>query len=129
MSLESTYFIAQIIAAAAVIGTLVYGIVQIRINNRLALTQLTNETQQFVNDYNLAIGLDQTAARTFRKGLSDDETLEPDEWTQFNFLITAAFSHYEQQLFLRRQKLIATEVFDRADRQLRFLLSQEGVKV
>lgn len=128
MTIETAYFIAQIIAAGAIIGTLVYGIIQIRDTNRLARNQLSYSAMVSISEFNRAIGLDKASSRIWRKGHSGDDDLNEDERTQFNLLMMSAFSGFEAQLLLSEDGLINPAVVDRSHRQIRYMMSRQGAR-
>ena len=126
MTLETYGNIAEIFSAVAILITLGYGILQLRINNKLARVQLTNQTGQSVHEFFLALGMDAQATKVWHDGLFNYQSLSPNERNQFTHLCTAAFLGLEIQFRLQTEHLIAQQMFDRGDRQLQFLLAQPG---
>ncbi|TNE40595.1 MAG: hypothetical protein EP347_03380 [Alphaproteobacteria bacterium] len=129
MNIETAYFIAQIIAALAIIGSLAYAILQIKINNRLMKIQLSHATATGIASYNQNLGLDKQAARVWRKGINGDQDLDDDEKMQFNLLCSSAFNGYESHLVLERDGLINPELADRYHAQLEHIVSRPGIKL
>ena len=97
MTIELAYYIAQIVAAIAILGTLYYGIRQIRMNNELTRVQHINTSMTGYMDMNLKLGETPQMARVWTLGLKDDPSLSEDERRQFNLILFAAFYGYEGQ--------------------------------
>ena len=116
----------QIISAGAIIGTLIYAIMQIKANNHLARIRLTFDTLQVMHEFNREIGLDNGAARVWRKGLRNDGDLDADEKTQFNLMVASVFNGFECHVLLEQEGLIDPIVW--GDRQMQFMLSRPGVR-
>lgn len=81
MSLEDAYYISQIVAAVAILASLIYAGLQFRIFARQArearLAAYTSDIQQFRQ----AILADRDVARIYRDGLVDFTKLDPlDQW-------------------------------------------------
>ncbi|TNE58160.1 MAG: hypothetical protein EP340_06240 [Alphaproteobacteria bacterium] len=127
MNIETAYFIAQIVAALAIIGSLGYAIAQIKINNRLMKIQLSHATVTGIASYNQSLGLDKQAARVWRKGLKGDSDLDEDEWMQFNLLCASAFNGYESHLVLEQEGLINPDLAHRYHTQLEHIVSRPGI--
>lgn len=81
MSLEDAYYISQIVAAVAILASLIYAGLQFRIFAKQArearLAAYTSDIQQFRS---LMVG-DRDVARIYRDGLEDFTKLDPlDQW-------------------------------------------------
>lgn len=81
MTLEDAYFISQIVAAVAILVSLIYAGLQFRIFAKQArearLAAYTSDIQQFRS----AILADRDVARIYRDGLEDFAKLDPlDQW-------------------------------------------------
>ena len=128
MTIETIYFAAQILAAVAIVGTLLYGIAQLRINNRLARVQLTQQMGMGLHEFYRDLGEHAEKSRIWRDGLRDENKLSPDERTQFTLLCTAAFIGFELQYRLSAEQLVTRQFFDRGARQLEYMVAQPGIR-
>ncbi|TNE37296.1 MAG: hypothetical protein EP347_08400, partial [Alphaproteobacteria bacterium] len=95
MSLETTYLIAQTVAAAAIVLSLIYAGYQVRQNSRLARAQLTNDSSDGIHRFLFELGTNPDAAALWQKGLTEREPLTEKEKVQFSFLMTSSFVGYE----------------------------------
>jgi len=128
MSFSEYGTIAEVFSAFAIIITLGYGIIQIRINNRLARAELTHRTGTGLLEFYLLLGKDAPAARIWRDGVTGAKPLQPDERTQFTLLCTSAFIGFESQFRLQNEKLLTRDFFDRGDLQMKYMMSQPGIQ-
>lgn len=128
MTIETMYFVAQILAAIAIVGTLLYGIAQLRINNRLARVQLTQQMGMGLHEFYRDLGEHTEKSRIWRDGLRDEGKLTQDEKTQFTLLCTAAFIGFELQYRLSTEQLVTRQFFDRGARQLEYMVAQPGIR-
>ncbi len=96
MTLEDFGNLGDFIGGLAVIATLVYLAVQIRQNTRMlrAAGEQTTRSDSTAT-ITLAAQTPENAA-VFHKGLSDPAVLSPEERTQFNLFMAAAFYHFQQ---------------------------------
>jgi hypothetical protein len=81
MTLEEAYFLSQIIAAVAIVASLIYAGLQFRIYAKAAqearLVAHSNDLQQF----RMALVANPDVARIYRDGLEDTHKLDPlDQW-------------------------------------------------
>lgn len=86
MSLESAAYIAEILAAAAVIPSLIYLSIQVRQSNRQTSAEARYGWVESMADINIAVAQDKQAASVWRRGLEDPKQLDADEFMQFLFL-------------------------------------------
>ena len=85
MSWESAGIIAEIIAATAVVISLMYVGLQIRDNTRVAKAESRRTHSDYSIQYLAAIGSSTEAISIFRRGQTEPETLTEDELTRFVF--------------------------------------------
>ena len=96
MTLEDLGNLGDFIGGLAVIATLVYLAVQIRQNSRMLRSAGEQTTRSdSTATITLAAQTPENAA-VFHKGLSDPGALSPEERTQFNLFMAAAFYHFQQ---------------------------------
>ena len=92
MTIQDWGSIGELVAAIATVATLAYLALQIRANTRSARAQSVQARTASTKQQLLALAQNQHLASIFRRGLADLESLEPDEQTQFSFLITCWLS-------------------------------------
>ena len=93
MNLEALSTIVQMIAALAVIGSLIYVGKELSLNNRnQRLIALQTHNEAFRENITLAA----THAGTWVAGLDRYPELTPEENARFGFVIHASFRHIEQ---------------------------------
>jgi len=121
------YYIAQIVAALAILGTLYYGVRQIETNNQLARVNFFGDLARGYADFNLALSESPERARVWGLGSQNDASLSNDEKTQFSLMCYAAFYSMEGQYNAYAEGWLP-ELLERGDRQLALLLSFPGVQ-
>lgn len=87
MSLESIYFLSQISAAAAVVGSLLYLAVQVRNSNAQGRAAARYAFVQAMGEVNLAIAQEKETASVFRRGLESSDALDDDERMQLWMIV------------------------------------------
>ncbi len=88
MTVQDLGSVGEFVAALATLVTLVYLALQIRANTRVMQAESDRGLVNIANVLATAIGSNREAASIFRRGLSDHESLDPDEQVQFAFLFT-----------------------------------------
>jgi hypothetical protein len=126
MTIETIYYIAQTIAAIAILGTLYYGIRQIQMSADVSRANYMNTSMGGYMEFNLRLGDTPQKALVWQKGLRGDASLNEAERAQFDMLCYAAFYGYEGQ-FLMRQEGSAADLFVRGEDQVRYLVTLPGV--
>ncbi len=118
MTLESIYFISQIVAVVAILASVVFVGLQIRQSNQaagqandLARAELTlivlNEATAFSDRFIASTEL----ASLRLKIMNDDKTLSDEEQVQAYYLIYKLISIYEKAYRLHCRNLIETETY------------------
>ena len=79
MSLESIYFVSQMIAAAAVVATLVFLAFQVRTSNRLARAEAYRSSNSELNAINATFGVGAVFQGAMRKVITNAERSQLDE--------------------------------------------------
>ncbi len=82
MTLEQWANLAEIVAAVAVVPSLVYLAVQVRQGNAQSRATARYAFIESMADINMTIAQDKAAASVWRRGLEAPETLDPDEQMQ-----------------------------------------------
>ena len=94
MTIEQVGSIGEIIGALATLATLVYLAVQIRGNTRMMRSQTRHVAHQLNEGPSTLIAQNPQMAGVFRRGTADINALDPDEQTQFVFLIALYFTNF-----------------------------------
>jgi len=105
MALEEFYYLSQVVAAVAIVLSLLVLVVEVRRNTREIKRQSTAEVTSQRSTFVRYIGTDKQVARVVGRGLSG-EGLAPAEWFQFNMFLYAIFVEFE----LNRRKQAAGEI-------------------
>jgi len=82
MTLDQLAALAEILAAVAVVISLVYLAVQVRQSNRQGRAEARYAFVQATSDINLTIANDKQLASVWRRGLEAPDQLDPDETMQ-----------------------------------------------
>ena len=92
LTIQDLGSIGELIAAVATIATLVYLAIQIRANTSAMRAESRRSSNTQAQNYSAAIGTSKEAASVLRRGLGDFDSLDPDEKTQFQFLLSMIVS-------------------------------------
>lgn len=128
MSLENVYFVTQIIAALAVIASLLYVGIQLKQNTqaiRAAAVQSITETVA-TNATNIAASPGN--ASLFRRGLNDYTALTESEQAQFVQLMNGIFLSQDSIFWLYTNGSFPEELWQREFGGLRAWLATPGGK-
>jgi hypothetical protein len=94
MSLEELAFASQIIAAIAIIVSLIYAALQFRVYQASAREARLVTISADIQNFRILLMSDPDSARIFRDGLRDMKTLEPlDRWRFSAMLEHAVMNH------------------------------------
>lgn len=133
MSLETTYYISQIIAVLAVLASLIFVGIQIRQNteqakdaNRLARAQMH---QQIADGFTEAMSLslqieDQTVESVFLNGIADQ--VGAAELQKFSALMLGLWKHLENVFYQHKEGFVADEYWQSTCNYMMLLLGREG---
>ncbi len=87
MSLEQISYLSQIIAAAAVVASLIYAVLQLRIYTKVARESRLVAASSDIQDFRRMLAQDATCARIFLDGLDDLNQLDRGEQQRFNAMM------------------------------------------
>ena len=87
MSLENLYFIAEIVAALAVIASILYLAIQVKQSTAQNQASARFEFVRAMGEANLAIAQDESLAAILTKGVNDFESLSKNERIRFQMLV------------------------------------------
>ena len=86
MTIQDLGSAGEFVAALATLITLIYLALQIRTNTRIIQAESQRGHANTSNVLAATLGANKEAASIFRRGLSEPDTLDPDERIQFAFL-------------------------------------------
>ena len=128
MSLEQLSFLAQIISAVAVIGSLIFVGVQLRLATRAVRA---SSSQAHSTTYHAIIASlinDGDFARIWRISLADPEATNPDERVRFVAYSSALFRFYESSRVQWLRGQLDEEHWQNIEQQVIILRAQAGIK-
>ena len=121
MTLEQWAYLGQIVAAAAVVGSLVYLGMQVRQSNALSRAQ-TRQSMMELSQEQILINVADPKLWTL---LLSEEPLEGDEKVRVNLFLTAVMRQREYEWFAHRDGVIDAEMFEAYSGVIAILLGTE----
>ena len=129
MTLETAYFIAQIVAALAVIASIVFLSMQVRENTREQKLRREHELQQMSVSFFDHFTDDEANAEVFIRGGYDYRGLSGPEKFRFNNLSSKAVRNFEYMLALHRAGVLDDASLERQEQMIFSLLGTPGARV
>ncbi len=126
MTIQDLGSIGEFVAALATLATLLYLAVQIRANTITVRSQARRGSVANTLAASAAIGSNREAASIFRRGLADFRSLDPDEKTQFSFLLSMLVAETEAAFVDFRLGIHSREDFESVSSSVRKLLETPG---
>jgi hypothetical protein len=128
MSLESIYYVSQIVASFAVLASLIYLAIQTRqtAKNQQAIIRQNRATR--LMDLNAGQG-DPAVADTMRRGMQGDETLTPTQLYQYQRLVAALAYNLEDSFYQHQDGQLPASSFASVTNGATVLLSEPGFRV
>lgn len=133
MNLEAIYFISQVIAAVALVGSLIFvGIqirqssVQTRLNTRAVRAAFHHAITDSFNNLNARIMADAEVAGITRRSIESSEPLSENDQFRVNFLTLAYLRIYETIYYERQFDASDGHLFDSEMRTLRWYATLPG---
>lgn len=125
MTIQEWGSVGELLAAIATLATLVYLARQIRANTRTMESNADRAMFEMSAETAIAIGTNKDSASVFRRGLTNPDSLDPDERLQFNFLFSTLVSQAQASLRdLRRG--VSDDTYDRTSATIRLLRTPGG---
>ena len=118
--------IGELVGAVATIATLAYLAVQIRANTRMTSAQSGHVAHQLSASLSLSVAENPQLAGVFRRGISNYDALEPDEKTQFIFVLSNFVANAENSFNDFKTGIKTRARFDRDWMGIRHLVSSPG---
>jgi len=129
MTLETAYFIAQIVAAVAVIASIAFLALQVRENTREQRLRREYEIHQMSVGYFDHFTDDEANAEVFIRGGYDYRGLSGPEKFRFNNLASKAVRNFEFILVLHNAGVLNEATLERQERMLFSLFGMPGTKL
>ena len=129
MTLEALYFIAQIVAALAVIASIVFLSMQVRENTREQKLKREHELQQMSVSFFDHFTDDEANAEVFIRGGYDYRGLSGPEKFRFNNLASKAVRDFEYMLTLNKAGVLDGPTLERQERMIFSLLGTPGARL
>ena len=126
MTLESTYYISQIVAVVGIFGSLVFVGLQIRQNTRALKATSHHAITDSFNAINTLIMSDQKVARLWRLGMAGSETLNEDERISFSFIALGYMRIFETLFYQYNSGTLDKKLFDAELRTLKWTVTNPG---
>ena len=125
MTLETIYYVSQILAVAAIFGSLVFVGLQIRQNTKAIKATSHHAITDSFNAINNMIANDQALARIWRLGNAGSEDLNEDERVSFSFLSLAYMRIFETLYYQYNNGTLDKKLFDAELQTLKWSFTKE----
>jgi len=113
MILEALGNLGDFIGGIAVVLTLIYLAIQVRVNTSLIRASTLASASSTMVAFNHLLGSDPKVARVFQVGLEDFPSLSNDEMRQFMNLLRAAITAHEHVFHQHQRGMIDEEVWQK----------------
>lgn len=135
MTLETIYYITQIIAVIAVVASLIFVGLQVRqdaeqtrLNTRAVKATSHHAISDSFNHLNTSLATNPELARIWDTGLQGVDNLKPEELTAFHSMLIAYVRIFETLYFQSETGTMARELWEAEKRVLRFMFAMPGVQ-
>jgi hypothetical protein len=129
LTLETVYFIAQTVAALAVIASIIFLGMQVRENTREQKLRREHELQQMSVGFFDHFTDDEANAEVFIRGGYDYRGLSGPQKFRFNNLASKAVRNFEYMLALNRAGVLDDPTLERQEQMIYSLLGMPGARV
>jgi hypothetical protein len=126
MTLEQYAYLAEIIAAVAVIPSLLYLAVQVRQGNAQSSAAARYAFIEAMSDINMSIAQDKQTASVWRRGLASSDALDDDEKMQFWMLVGQYGNAWSVLYQLYRDRMLPETQWKVVRNDLLSILSSAG---
>ena len=128
MTIQELGSLGELLAALATLATLFYLAAQIRHNTQAVKASSHHAVTDSFNHLNAIIATDPSAARIFRVGLSDLQSLDDDSQFSFGYLMLAYMRIFETLYYQRHAGTVEEQLFDSEQNSLRWAYSHPGAR-
>jgi hypothetical protein len=125
MSLSDLASVGSFVSAAAVLTSLVYLSLQVRVTERNQQISIRHSRASRIVQLQLALA-DPVMADAWLHGLAHPEKITQTELTQFENLCRALFFHFEDSFYQRQEGLLNDDAFETVVAGVRFLARNPG---
>lgn len=101
--------IAEVVAALAVVVSLLYLGAQIQQNTRAVRAASYQEVANGVTDFQILIAQNNDLARIYSQGMVNPQKLSPEELVQFEMVIGQLFTKFDAAIYLFNHQMIDTD--------------------
>lgn len=114
MSLETIYYITQIIAVGAILASLAAIYVQLRKDHALARSERQQELMNVTNTIYEYLACQRGVLRSVKLCFQDYERATPEAQVEFGYLVHRGLNLAQQATYLRDDKLIENDLYSSA---------------
>ena len=127
MSLEAIYFISQVIAAVALVGSLIFVGVQIRQVNQRQRREAKRRREEFITG-TMSRWADDRFGPLFARGSAADTTLSDAEIARYHFSIVSLIISLRSRFDEHQEGLLSTADWEKLRGSIRFWLGSPGFR-
>ena len=135
MTLETVYYITQIIAVIAVVASLIFvglqvrqGAEQTRLNTSAVKATSHHAISDSFNHLNTTLATHPDLARVWDAGMKGVDNLKPEDLTAFHSMLIAYVRIFETLYFQSETGTMAKELWEAEKRVLSFMFAMPGVQ-
>ena len=128
MTIETIYYLSQIVAVIGIFASLIFVGLQVRQNTKAIKATSHHAITDSFNAINTLIISDQRAARVWRLGMAGAEGLDEDERTSFNFMMLGYMRIFETLYYQHSNGTLDKKLFDEELETLKWSVTQPGFR-
>ena len=129
MNLEQLYFLAEIIAALAVIISIFYLAVQVRNSRIQNKKEIHLDMSKFRAELTLKVASDKDLSHIVAQGLSGETKMDPNDYFRFSNFAFSYFIGYEVAFHRNKSKDIDRDIAGGIEESLHWWLAFPGVQI
>jgi hypothetical protein len=128
ISLEHIFYLSQIIAALALVASLLFVAIEVRNSNRESRHRAGEEAYQKFREVQLEVAGNADLARIWANGVHDFSSLEPLDRTRFLLLTHVFFKNWESVFLVHVDGRLSHELCESTESMAGDLLGYSGVQ-
>lgn len=128
MTLEQVYFLAEIASAVAVVASMIFVGIQLRMATRAVHASTSQAHSALYHAIVVSLVQDGEFASIWRRALADFESCDPDERVRFIAQASALFRYYESSRVQWLRGQLDPEHWFTIEQQARSLTAQPGIR-
>lgn len=121
--------IAEVIGAVAIVISLIYVGVQVTDSTRAVRSASANETAAAMSSWYLELGTNPQASQIFRAGISNPESLSPDELFQFVMQLQGLNLQFQAAYYLAQEGTLDVELQESLTNTILGVKDQPGFRL